>query len=429
MVSRIARSRIVTAALTWPRKAAVIVLSAAVVLLFGWAITSCTVGNGLDRLPPEFSSTGRTGVQATGTSPDAPPDFAITSNGETTIPYENPLWAELWTEQGWVARYSLTVFYNLEAALDELPTVTLREDITLSHADNVSLGGLYVCRADDLEIIYEDAGRLLLTGLPEGTYYVAIRARKTGDYIESEEKHEMYGSEYVFRFVVDERSYDRLLRSRPASEGISVMLRPTEHTGSWYSRGEAGYCVPADQDVWLAAFERAAANATEQGWPDREGPTGVWIKHNEDYWCFTDGGCLVRPGANPRCIGAPDAAELLTLVRAVAEKYGVNMGVFRPDAIQSIISATLSLRGETHTVTDPEVLAELEDLLTSATRLRVVTKCPSEALLTLELESGNRLRIAVATDSCRVYMVDGVYFEYGSEDNAEFFGLFGATLE
>ncbi|HHX29237.1 MAG: hypothetical protein ACOX5Q_07755 [Bacillota bacterium] len=45
------------------------------------------------------------GEQATDISPDAPPDLTITSNDETTIPYENRLWAEVWTERGYPALF------------------------------------------------------------------------------------------------------------------------------------------------------------------------------------------------------------------------------------------------------------------------------------------------------------------------------------
>jgi hypothetical protein len=58
----------------------------------------------------------------------------------------------------------------------------------------------------------------------------------------------------------------------------------------------------------------------------------------------------------------------------------------------------------------------------------VVTKSPFEALLTLQPDGGEPVRIALATDSCRVYMVDGVCFEYACKDNGELFGLFGVTL-
>lgn len=43
--------------------------------------------------------------------------------------------------------------------------------------------------------------------------------------------------------------------------------------------------------------------------------------------------------------------------------------------------------------------------------------------------NGGPVKMVFAADSCRVYMVDGVCFEYGCKDNAEFFGLFGVTLQ
>ncbi len=43
-------------------------------------------------------------------------------------------------------------------------------------------------------------------------------ARKTGEYIATEGKHEMYGSEYVFRLSL-RASYDKMLRTAPLTRG------------------------------------------------------------------------------------------------------------------------------------------------------------------------------------------------------------------
>ena len=77
-----------------------------------------------------------TGERPPETLPGTLPDFAITSNGETVTPYENLLWSETWTdESGWVSADSESVFEDLEAVLNQLPTIVLREDVDLVRGD------------------------------------------------------------------------------------------------------------------------------------------------------------------------------------------------------------------------------------------------------------------------------------------------------
>lgn len=361
----------------------------------------------------------------------ATPDFAITSNGETVTPYENLLWSETWTdESGWVSADNGSVLGDLEAVLNQLPTIVLREDIDVTCEDNVVLKGLSVYTATDYEPLYEGADRSLITGLPEGTYYCSIEVEETGRYIESEDKYEVSCSEQVFRFVVDEHSYDSMLRSRRAQDGISVMFRPTA------SRGVAGYYVPKDQDAWLEALRLAEASATDGGYLDEEVSLGIWIMLEDGHWQVMDSGCLIgysRSGSGYRSIEKEHAADYLALVSPVAEKY-YGTGVFRPDRIDGIVSATLTVLDETYTVTDKDSLAELETLLTDVIQCRGGTKCPFGGMLDLELQSGDTITLAVASDSCRVYMVHGAYFEYGvqsggSKDNREVYVLFGASIK
>lgn len=372
---------------------------------------------------------GGCGIQAPEDQSEEPPEMpvilAITSNDETVIPYRNLLWSETWTEEsGWVSADAESVFGDLDAVIGELPTITLREDINLSCEDNVALGGLNVYSADDYKRMYLGADRSLVMGLPEGTYYCSIEAEETGRYVESDVKYEKSCSEYVFCFVVDEHSYDNMLRSRQAGDGVSVMLRPTE------SRGISGYHVPKDQDAWLEALRLAEESAADGAYLDEEVSLGIWIMFDDGYWQVMDSGSLVGYSMDvggSRRIEKEQASNLCALVSPIAEKY-YGSGIFRPDMIEGIVSATLTVLDQTYTITDEAVLAQLETLLAGVTEHRGGTKCPFGAILNLEMQAGSRVTLAVASDSCRVYMVNGAYFEYGDRDNGEFYGLFGVSM-
>ena len=159
----------------------------------------------------------------------------------------------------------------------------------------------------------------------------------------------------------------------------------------------------------------------------------VFDMHEEALALIIAASLVLRGVHGYRSIEKEHAADYLALVSPVAEKY-YGTGVFRPDRIDGIVSATLTVLDETYTVTDKDSLAELETLLTDVIQCRGGTKCPFGGMLDLELQSGDTITLAVASDSCRVYMVHGAYFEYGvqsggSKDNREVYVLFGASIK
>lgn len=90
-----------------------------------------------------------------------------------------------------------------------------------------------------------------------------------------------------------------------------------------------------------------------------------------------------------------------------------------PSDIQPIISAKLTYRGKTEndsvtqTITDQGTLDILAQVLSTATPVQGGITCPfSDAVLTLQLTGGREMELAWACDGCRIFRMNGVYYEY-----------------
>lgn len=106
-----------------------------------------------------------------------------------------------------------------------------------------------------------------------------------------------------------------------------------------------------------------------------------------------------------------------------------------PDRIRDITSATMvytKRRGgkegaqQSQTVTDPAVLQQIEKLIRQARYLHGGSGCPFyEAVLTVTLPSGEEVRMALASDSCAVFLINGMYYDYQPKgDDGQMFRYF-----
>ena len=126
-------------------------------------------------------------------------------------------------------------------------------------------------------------------------------------------------------------------------------------------------------------------------------------------------------------VKAEAAAELYALCVEAAKAAGWKDAV-KPEQLTGIVSAMLRVKGEEFPLTDGAALDKLESMLSSGTYSLGGTGCPFTALLDVTTEAGEELTVALATDSCGVWMSEGYYYEYGN-DSQTLFGLFGVTLE
>lgn len=199
---------------------------------------------------------------------------------------------------------------------------------------------------------------------------------------------------------------------------VCVGFIPTE-AGNWR------YAVIEDQEAAVAAFEKATgAIYSDEWWIKGDRTKGLFVEYNGEIWDFVESGELVYALGR---VKAEDAADLYQLCAEAARAAGWKESI-APDQLSGITSATLRASGKEILLTDSEALEKLEGMLTAGKYALGGTSCPFTAWLDVTLESGETLTIALATDSCGVWMSEGYYYEFGS-DSQPLYDLFGVTMQ
>lgn len=199
---------------------------------------------------------------------------------------------------------------------------------------------------------------------------------------------------------------------------VCVSFLPTE-TGCWR------YAVIEDQEAAVAAFGKAVSSIySNEWWIKGDRPLGLHVEYEGEIWEFVESGELVYPLGR---VKAEDAADLYALCVEAARAAGWKDAV-KPEQFSGIVSATLRVKAEEYTLTDAAALGKLETMLSSGKYELGGTGCPFTALLDVTLESGEILSVALATDSCSVWMSEGYYYIFEG-DSVALYDLFGVTLE
>jgi len=206
------------------------------------------------------------------------------------------------------------------------------------------------------------------------------------------------------------------LLMQPVDGKVCVGFIPTE-AGSWR------YVEISDQEAAVAAYEKAAGSIySDEWWIKGDRTKGLMVVYGE-IWNFVESGELVYALGR---VKAEDAADLYALCAAAAAEAGWQEPVM-PEQLTGIVSATLRQGENEITLTDEAALDKLEAMLTACGYSLGGTGCPFTVMLDVETEAGVKRTIALATDSCAVWMSEGYYYEYGI-DSKPLFDLFGVTL-
>ena len=185
------------------------------------------------------------------------------------------------------------------------------------------------------------------------------------------------------------------------------------------------YVAIEDQEAAVAAMEKAIhAIYSDEWWIKGDRTNGLQVEYRGEIWTFVESGELVYPLGR---VKAEDAADLLALCEEAARAAGWKDAV-KPEQLTGITSATLRVKAEEFTLTDAETLDKLEGMLRGGKYELGGTGCPFTALLDVTLESGEILTVALATDSCGVWMSEGYYYSYGN-DSQPLYDLFGVTMD
>lgn len=185
------------------------------------------------------------------------------------------------------------------------------------------------------------------------------------------------------------------------------------------------YVAIEDQEAAVTAFEMAISNIySDEWWIKGDRTQGIQVEYEGEIWQFVESGELVYPLGR---VKAEDAADLYALCAEAARTAGWKAPV-QPEQITGIVSARLRRKGNEYPLTDGTALDKLEGMLSGSQYVLGGTGCPFNALLDMELETGETLSIALAIDSCGAWMSEGYYYSYGS-DSQPLYDLFGVTLE
>ena len=198
---------------------------------------------------------------------------------------------------------------------------------------------------------------------------------------------------------------------------VTVGFQSTRH--GWQ------YVAIGDQEAAEEAFEKAvSAIYSDEWWIKGDRTLGIQVEYEGEIWQFVESGELVYPLGR---VKVEDAADLYALCVEAAREAGWEDPV-QPEQLTGIVSATLRRKGNEYLLTDGDGLDKLESMFSGSQYELGGTGCPFNALLDLELETGETLSIALATDSCGAWMSEGYYYSYGS-DSQPLYDLFGVTLE
>ncbi|MBQ3258049.1 MAG: hypothetical protein IJA67_11655 [Oscillospiraceae bacterium] len=117
-----------------------------------------------------------------------------------------------------------------------------------------------------------------------------------------------------------------------------------------------------------------------------------------------------------------NVADIEAWLRTLAWQGELNKNLetrgFTPDAMTDIVEARMILYGKAF-YADPTRLAFLEELLSEAVPLGFPAGCPFEGILEVTLSDGRVLGVVPALDSCAVFQIDGVCYEYGNKFNTD----------
>lgn len=197
------------------------------------------------------------------------------------------------------------------------------------------------------------------------------------------------------------------------------------------------YFVPEEnalQEKLLIALQNLTPqNEAEEGWYEQE--LGCSVYYNGVEWELFSGNCLVTtienengepvqivetPETNWNCVNVSE--YVLNILQEQMHYEPVDV-----TAWTGITSATLDYmdnktkKSASQTVTDKETLQMLEQWFSGAEVINGGTGCPFQnAMLTFTFENGEKASMMVADDSCSVFEVNGVCYDYRP---AEYRGL------
>ena len=214
---------------------------------------------------------------------------------------------------------------------------------------------------------------------------------------------------------VEEPKNKKILLNKPVEDKVCLGIYTTERVNSAY------YLIDEESQKKLIPMLNNLEKKprTESIFKDRYF-MGINIVYQGIEWQILSDGSLYHFSSSEKYTEfLTVSSELCDAALQIAER---DLGIvpFNPKIIKNIKSAELTVdftkdksKIFKQTIKDSSALSAIEKLFSEAEVINGGTQCPfTEGIMTLELEGGQRIKIAMATDSCCVYFVNGIYFDY-----------------
>lgn len=225
------------------------------------------------------------------------------------------------------------------------------------------------------------------------------------------------GEEMLSLDEYNEKYSKKEFSEEPEEKKVCLAVMPD---GISRAGGDYRYIIPEDQVKWTDHYKQARSLAVDGTWKDGERSAGIWIVFNDEWTCITEQGMIFD---FEKRVEKEEIENFYNLCLEEAKKYGTGTPL-RSENVREIRSAVLEYNG-IYTVTDDAILTAIEKQLVSSPELRGGAACPFTASLTLEFIDNRTETIYLATDSCAVWLTDGVYHEYSvCEDIEEVYNIF-----
>ncbi|MBR3715443.1 MAG: hypothetical protein IKM18_06000 [Clostridia bacterium] len=130
----------------------------------------------------------------------------LESDRKKTAPYENCIWKEYFNGSEWEPYWhtwnGVSVLYGgLTSKKDEIPQISYTDDFKIHYGEGTEFISLSVYDEQNERICYSEEDRIPVY-LFSGSYYLVIKVKKQGKYIEKEKKHEWSKYECAYRFEI-----------------------------------------------------------------------------------------------------------------------------------------------------------------------------------------------------------------------------------
>lgn len=196
----------------------------------------------------------------------------------------------------------------------------------------------------------------------------------------------------------------------------------------YYADGEKNGWVRSEYLLFDPAWYHCDESTAVYAYPDSLAPRVGLLNRGTEAPIITDTGDWV-------CVSLRAAAGW---IRKTADDKASDTW-FSPELLEGMTFAELSFpytTGSMRYFDDAVSFTLLKDMLTHTDAMGgMVAGCPFGAVLTVTLNSGMEVELALATDGCCIYRVDGQDYIYAtnlldngsSVDNSVLFSLFGVT--